>query len=297
MKRDVATTVMVVLIALLSLVACLYPQLDKRGNGPEQITSIRGEAVTLHGYGPYRHMPVDVAIQGIAQDLFSLAVGIPLLIVGLFASKKSARGKIFLTGVVGYFLVQYFMYLGMGTYNELFLLWAVLLFLALQTFIRLALGLRDETQSVPAKRRYVSVFLVANGILMAALWLQVIVGPLLDGSLYPAGLAHFTTMIVQGYDLAIFLPPSIMAGWAYGKGRKLGLVLAPVYSVFLSLQMANLLSKIVGMSLVGAAAGPALVMIPVLLAGAVAAAVLSLRNYSAQVAGLTTGRSLLTLTL
>lgn len=280
MKKDFTTTVMVVLIALLSLVACLYPQLDKRGDGPAQITSIRGESVTLHGYGPYRHMPVDVAIQGIAQDLFSLVVGIPLLIVGLFVSKKSARGNIFLTGVVGYFLVQYFMYLGMGTYNELFLLWAVLLFLALQTFIRLALGLRDEIQSVPTKRRYVSIFLVANGLLMSALWLQVIVGPLLDGSLYPAGLAHFTTMIVQGYDLAVFLPPSIMAGWAYGKGRKLGLVLAPVYSVFLSLQMANLLSKIVGMSLVGAAAGPALVMIPVLLAGAITAAILSLRNYS-----------------
>ncbi|OHD21410.1 MAG: hypothetical protein A2Y38_16030 [Spirochaetes bacterium GWB1_59_5] len=283
MKKDITTTVMAALIALLSLVACLYPQLDKRGSGPERITSIRGEQVTLHGYGPYRHMPADVAVQGIAQDLFSLAVGIPLLIVGIVVSKKSVRGKIFLTGVVGYFLVQYFMYLGMGTYNELFLLWAVLLFLSLQTFIRLALGLRDEMQSVPAKRRYVSVFLIANGLLMAALWLQVILEPLLQGSLYPVGLAHFTTMIVQGYDLAIFLPPSIMAGWAYGKGRKSGLILAPVYSVFLSLQMANLLSKIVGMSLVGAAAGPALVVIPVLLAGAVKAAALSLGNYSARV--------------
>ena len=282
MKKDTSTTVMVVLIALLSLVACLYPQLDKRGDGPVAITSIRGEVVTLHGYGPYRHMPVDVAIQGIAQDLFSLAVGIPLLIAGMFVSKKSVRGRIFLTGVVGYFLVQYFMYLGMGTYNELFLLWAVLLFLALQTFIRLALGLRDEMQSVPVKRRYVSIFLVANGLLMSALWLQVILGPLFQGNLYPAGLAHFTTMIVQGYDLAIFLPPSIMAGWAYGKGRKLGLVLAPVYSVFLSLQMANLLSKIAGMCLVGAVAGPALFVIPVLLAGAVMAAVFSLRNYVAQ---------------
>lgn len=279
MKKDTMTTALIVLIALLASVACLYPQLDRRGSGPVQITSFRGEPVTLHGYGPYRHMPADVATQGIAQDLFSLVVGVPLLIVGLLASKRSPRGKVFLTGVVAYFLVQYFMYLGMGTYNELFLLWALLLFLALQASIRLALNLRDESQSVPSRRRYVSIFLIANGILMVGLWLQVIVGPLLKGQLYPVGIAHFTTMIVQGYDLAIFLPPSIMAGWAFLKGKKLGLVLAPVYCVFLSLQMANLLSKIVGMSFVGAPIGPALLIIPLLLLGAIVAAVISMKTY------------------
>jgi hypothetical protein len=128
------------------------------------------------------------------------------------------------------------MYLGMGTYNELFLPWIALVFLSLNTFVRLALELRDESQSVPPRRRYLSVFLIVNGLLMAALRLQLILGPLLQGRLYPAGLSHFTTMIVQGFDLALFLPPSIMAGWAYGKGRKQGLVLAPVYAVFLSLQ-------------------------------------------------------------
>jgi hypothetical protein len=267
------------LIALLSLAACIYPQLDKRGTGPVVVTSIRGEEVVLHGYGPYRHMPADVAIQGIAQDLFTIIVGIPLLVAGIVMHRRSAKGTVFFTGVAGYFLVQYFMYLGMGTYNELFLPWTALVFLSLNTFIRLALGLRDEIQSVPPKRRYVSVFLIVNGLLMAALWLQLILGPLLQGRLYPAGLSHFTTMIVQGFDLALFLPPSIMAGWAYGKGRKTGLVLAPVYAVFLSLQMGALLSKIVGMSLTGVAVGPVIVIIPCLLAGALAAAFFALKAY------------------
>jgi hypothetical protein len=279
MIKDKSIPVMASLIAILSLAVCVYPQLDKRGLGPVTITSIRGKEVILHGYGPYRHMPADVAIQGIAQDLFTIVVGIPLLLAGIVLHRRSSKGRVFFTGVVGYFLVQYFMYLGMGTYNELFLPWIALVFLSLNTFIRLALGLRDERQSVPPKRRYVSVFLIVNGMLMAGLWLQLILGPIFKGSLYPAGLSHFTTMIVQGFDLALFLPPSIMAGWAYGKGRKSGLVLAPVYAVFLSLQMGALLSKIIGMSLTGVAAGPALVIIPCLLAGALAAAVIALRSY------------------
>lgn len=283
MKTDRTISVMAGLVAILSLIACLYPIIDTSGIGPSQITSIRGEEVTLHGVGPYRHMPAEVAIQGLAQDLFSLVVGLPLLVAGLGLYRKSVRGRVLLTGVTGYFLVQYFMYLGMGTYNELFLLWVVLLGLAFNLFTRLLLELRDGRQKVPARTRYVSVFLIANGVLMAALWLQVVLVPLIQGTLYPAGLAHFTTMVVQGYDLALFLPPSIVAGWAYGKGRKTGLVLAPVYAIFLSLQMGNLLAKIVGMSLQGTSAGPALVLIPGLLVGALAAAVLSLRNYREEI--------------
>jgi hypothetical protein len=113
---------------------------------------------------------------------------------------------------------------------------------------------------------------------MAALWLQLILVPLFAGTLFPAGLAHFTTLIVQGFDLAFFLPPSIMAGWAYGKGKSWGLYLAPVYAVFLSLQMGTLLAKIVGMTLTGVDAGPVLVIIPLLLLGALAAAFLSLKK-------------------
>jgi hypothetical protein len=93
------------------------------------------------------------------------------------------------------------------------------------------------------------------------------------------GLAHFTTMVVQGFDLAIFLPPSLFAGHRYLKRQEPGDLLAPAYAVFLSLQMSALLAKIVWMGRIGVSAGPALVMIPVLLAGAVAAALLALRPH------------------
>ena len=93
----------------------------------------------------------------------------------------------------------------------------------------------------PGRRRYVGGFLLVNGVLITLLWLQVIVSPLLAGRLYPAGLAHLTTMIVQGFDLALLLPASFVAGVAYLRRRPPGGLLAPVYAVFLVLQMLALL--------------------------------------------------------
>jgi uncharacterized membrane protein len=82
-------------------------------------------------------------------------------------------------------------------------------------------------------------------------------------------------MVVQGFDLALFIPMSIVAGVAYWRRDAAGEILAPVYAVFLSLQMAALLAKIIWMDAVGASAGPALVFVPVLLVGATIAAVLA----------------------
>jgi hypothetical protein len=203
------------------------------------------------GVGPYRHMPADVAVQGLAQDVVTLAVGVPFLLAALVWARRGARaGYLALTGAIAYLFVQYFMYLAMATYNELFLVWVALVLLSSHALFRLLLAFPPAAFTVEVsvrRRRYVGGFLVLNGGLIALLWLQVIVPPLLDGSLYPAGLNHFTTMIVQGFDLALLA----------------------------------LLAKIVWMHAIGVSAGPALVIIPVLLVGAVIAGVLALLPHRA----------------
>ncbi len=275
-------TRLILALATCAVAAAAAPFVFRSGPGPEQHTSVRDTEVTLYGVGPYRHMPADVAVQGLAQDLVTLAVGVPVLLVALGWARTGARaGHLALSGAVAYLFVQYVMYLAMATYNELFLLWVALVLLSSQALFRLLLAVPPATFSAGAissgRRRYVGGFLLVNGSLITLLWLQTIAPPLLDGTLYPAGLAHLTTMIVQGFDLALFLPPSFIAGWSYLKRRPLGDLLAPVYAVFLSLQMAALLAKIVWMAAVGVCAGPALVIVPLLLTGAVVAAVVSLR--------------------
>ncbi len=267
--------------ALLAAVAAAWPFVFGAGTGPFEHVSIRGETVEIYGYGPYRHMPADIAVQGLAQDLVTLFVAVPALIVTLMAARRGSRaGYVALTGVTGYLFVQYLLYLALATYNELFLIWVVLVLLASQCLIRLLLGASQIVEPIvwpPLTRRYVGGFLIVNGTLIGLLWLSVIVPPLVDGSLYPADLDHLTTMIVQGFDLALFLPPSLLAGYWFIRGREAGDVFAPAYAVFLALQMAAILAKIVWMSAIGVSAGPALVVIPALLAGALAAAWLVLR--------------------
>jgi hypothetical protein len=275
---------LILLIALLSVLAMLAtvtPLLFTAGPGPSEYMSVRGKPVELYGYGPYRHMPSDVAVQGLAQDLVTLFLGLPVLLLSLWLTyRRSKIGYLVLTGSVGYLFVQYTLYLAMAMYNELFLLWVALVLISFQVLVRLLIGgARLAATSTPpstAKRRFVGSFLIANATMIGLLWLNVVVPPLLDGTLYPEGLEHFTTMIVQGFDLALFLPPSVLAGYYYLRREPAGDLLAPAYAVFLSLQMAALLAKIVWMAAVGVSAGPALVIIPLLLIGAVSAAYLAL---------------------
>jgi hypothetical protein len=283
-------TPLVLVLAALVTVAAAVPFLRTDGPGPTLHTSVRGETVRLHGYGPYRHMPADVAVQGLAQDVVTLAAGVPFLLVALFWARRGSRaGHLALCGAVGYLLVQYVLYLAMATYNELFLLWVAIVLVAFQALVRLLLGVPGAVfEAAPVAlrtRRAVGGFLLVNGALITLLWLSTIVPPLLEGRLYPAELAHFTTMIVQGFDLALFLPPSLVAGYRFLRGRSPGALLAGTYAVFLVLQMLALLAKIVWMAAIGVSAGPALVIIPLLLLGAIAAASLSLRAQRGLVSG------------
>jgi hypothetical protein len=270
----------VILLALIATAASLAPFLLTSGCGPASHVSVLGEEIALHGCGPYRHMPADIAIQGLAQDLVTLAVAVPLLLVALVrARRQSLAARLVLTGTVAYLMIQYILYIAMATYNELFLLWVAAVLISSQVLVRLILLPLLPASTAPSARRYVGSFLILAGTLIAALWLSVLIPPLLDGSLYPAALGGLTTMVVQGFDLALFIPPALFAGYWYLRADRRGTLMAPVYAVFLSVQMLALLAKVIWMTVAGAGAGPALVMIPLLLAGALLAATLALRPY------------------
>jgi hypothetical protein len=273
-------TIPLLVLAGLVALAATVPIVVTSGPGPSTHISVRGEAVTIYGVGPYRHMPADVAVQGLAQDLVTLGLALPLLLGALLLARRGSRAAyLVVTGAVAYLVVQYALYLGLAMYNELFLLWVAILLVGSQLLYRLLLASPPAAYAVTTtrrRRRYVGGFLVTTGTLITLLWLSVVVPPLIEGTIYPAGLAHFTTMFVQAFDLALFIPPAFVAGVAYWRHRPHGELLAPVYCVFLAIQMPALLAKVVWMTAVGAGAGPALVLIPLLLVGAVVAAALAL---------------------
>jgi hypothetical protein len=283
MKRKQTITILIGAIIILSATAALVGIFTTGGPGNFGYETIRGETVTIYGKGIYKHMSADVAIQGIAQDVVTLFIGIPLLLFSLFGFRKSSvKNRFLLTGVTGYFFVTYLFYTAMGMYNELFLVYVTLLgltfFALFNLFISFDIKIISEYFSVKAPAKFTGGFLIFNSIAIALMWLGRVIPPLLDGSVYPVDLQHYTTMIVQGFDLGLLLPVSFVAGWLLLKKRPMGFLIGVPYIVFLSVLMSALTAKIIAMGINGVNIIPAVFIIPAINLVTIVCAVLMVKN-------------------
>ncbi|MBZ0178631.1 MAG: hypothetical protein K8F36_05005 [Melioribacteraceae bacterium] len=283
MKQNKILTILVLLIAAAAITASSFGIFSDDGKGVYEYQSIRGEEVMIYGKGIYKHMSADVAVQGIAQDYVTLLVGVPFLWAALFWSRKnSTKGMLLLSGTLLYFLVTYLFYLAMGMYNEMFLVYVFLTGSSFFAFV-VALFTFDfnkvkEVFSSHKLMRNTGVFLIINSVMVALLWLGIIVPPLLDGSIYPEQLQHYTTLIVQGFDLALLLPISFVVGILAVRKRGIGYLFASVYVVFLSFLMVALTSKILFMANTGQNVVPVIFIMPTIALIAIIFSVLILRS-------------------
>jgi len=267
MKDSKKIAALIGIITVLAGVSAATGIFSSGGTGTFQYESIRGATVDIYGKGVYRHMSADVAPQGIAQDVITLFVAIPALLVSfVLANRGSLRARFWLAGILGYFLVTYLFYLVMGMYNVLFLAYVVLLG---SSFFAFAICLMSfEAYNLPEMfsddipRKSASGFLIFNTVSIALLWLGVVVPPLLDGSVIPPQTEHYTTLIVQGLDLALLLPICFVSAILFLKHRPMGYLLAPIYLVFLTLMMMALTAKIIAMGMLGQEIFPVIVIIP-----------------------------------
>lgn len=100
--------------------------------------------------------------------------------------------------------------------------------------------------------------------MVALLWISRIIPPLVNGKLYPDGIQHYTTMIVQGFDLGLFLPIGFAIAYMALKGKPYGRFFLMVYMIFLSFLMGALCSKIAFMASTGANVFPIIFIMPVI---------------------------------
>ncbi|MEP0821934.1 MAG: hypothetical protein HRF44_03715 [Ignavibacterium sp.] len=269
MKRDKAIARLSVIIALAAGAAASVGIFSSGGPGPHLHETVRGTTVTIYGQGLYKHMSAEVAPQGIAQDYITLFVAVPELLASLlFAVRGSLKARFILAGTLGYFLVTYLFYLMMGMYNAMFLVYAVLLsssffalFLTLMSFDPTELPERFGSK---APAGFAGGFLILNAAAIAFLWLGVVVPPLMDGSIIPKEVEHYTTLVVQGLDLGLLLPIAVVSGILLKRRSPFGYLFAPVYLVFLSILMIALTAKLVAMASLGFSVIPAIFIIPTL---------------------------------
>ena len=231
MKNQKALRWLIPLIGLLALFAASTGVFYQRPGQPFPYTNHRGETVMINGQGLYFYDTVSMAAQQQGNDVITLTVGLPLLAISTWlAFRGSLRGRLLLTGTLGFFLYTYMSMAMLTSYNALFLVYVALFSLSLYAFIlsMMAFDMKTLPQHFSERlpRRWIAglMFLVGGFLLLA--WLGRIAPPLVQGET-PA-LENTTTLVIQAMDLGLIMPLAILAGVLLLRGSAWGYLLASV---------------------------------------------------------------------
>lgn len=231
MKNQFALKWLIPLIGLLALFAASTGLFYQNPGQPYPYTNHRGETVMLNGQGLYYYDTVSMAAQQQGNDLVTLVVGVPLLVISAWlAFRGSLRGRLLLTGTLGFFLYTYMSMSMLTSYNALFLIYVALFTLSLAAFVlsMMSFDLRELerhfSERLPRGWIAALLFLVGGFLLLA--WLGRIVPPLLEGQTPP--LENTTTLVIQAMDLGLVMPLAILSGILLLRRSPWGYLLASV---------------------------------------------------------------------
>ena len=229
------------LIFVLTLVATLAGLWPGTGT-PHTLTNFRGEQVTINARGLYYWDTVSSAAQTQANDLVTLLLGLPLLVISYWLTLRgSLRGRLLLTGTLAFILYTYITMCFGAAYNNLFLIYVALFSLSLFAFILSMLSFDLATLpghfSGKLPRRGIAALLFFAGAFLALAWLGRIAPTIFQGQI-PA-LENTTSMFIQAMDLGIIVPLCMLSGSLLLRRSPWGYLLASVAMMkFLTMGMA-----------------------------------------------------------
>lgn len=166
----------------------------------------------------YARDPPLIQPQEVGQDLVTLLVGVPMLVVGaLLAARGSLRGAIVTAGGFFYMVYAYLSYAVGTRFNALFLVY-VLVFSASAYGLAIALValMRDMPRVIawdrfPRRSLAITFFVIAA--VFAGMWLSDIVPAMLSGNPPRAAVQFETpTSVVHVLDLGVVLPLLTVTG-------------------------------------------------------------------------------------
>lgn len=197
-----------------------------------------------------------MAAQAIPQDIVTIILGIPLLLIALFFSRKGLiKGRLLLTGTLAYFLYTYTSYAFLCMYNQFFIIYVMLMSASLFAFVLSMLSFDIEklksnfSEKFPVK--FVGGFVLFCVTFIGLMWLKLILTPLLNGSV-PTVLEHYTTLVIQVMDLGFIVPSGIIAGILLIKKRPFGYLLASVITIKAITMLSAMTAMIIRQIIAGA---------------------------------------------
>ena len=218
------------LIFVLTLLAALAGVWPATGT-PYPLTTFRGEEVTINARGLYTWDTVSSAAQMQANDLVTLVLGLPLLAVSFWlAQRGSLRGRLLLTGTLGFILYTYMSMCFGAAYNQLFLVYVALFGLSLYAFILSMMSF--DLAALPARfsdrlpRRGIAGVFGFTAAFLALAWLGRIAATFAPGAI-PA-LENTTSLFIQAMDLALIVPLCVLAAVLLLRRSPWGYLLASV---------------------------------------------------------------------
>ncbi|MFK9091027.1 hypothetical protein [Bacillus salipaludis] len=234
MKHKRTISVLIFFILLFSILATSFAILGSQGQGPGEYEykSVFRETITLYGKGLYQHDSISMATQAIAQDYVTLFLGVPLLLFSLYLSGKGLlKGKLLLTGTLGYFLYTYASYSFLAMYNSMFLIYVLLMSLSFFAFTLAMMSFEIPRLPLSFKEKlpvtFIGCFLLAVSFVFGIMWLGKIVPPLFTQR-PPVGIEHYTTLVIQALDLGFVIPLGILAGILLMKRKPFGYLLSSI---------------------------------------------------------------------
>jgi hypothetical protein len=233
MKYKNTISLLVIIVAILSIFSTSYAIFSNQGPGEYEYKSIYGESVSIYGKGLYEHDSVSMAAQAIAQDYVTLFLGVPVLLLSFYLYRKGLlKGSLLLTGTLGYFLYTYASYSFLSMYNQLFLIYVALMSASFFAFTLMMMSFEIEnlpmffSEKMPVK--FIGGFLLFVSFVFGMMWTGKIGFPLMNNTPPPEDLQHYTTFVIQALDLGFVVPVGLLAGILLMIRKPFGYLLAPV---------------------------------------------------------------------
>jgi hypothetical protein len=160
----------------------------------------------------------------VGQDVISLVVGLPLLVVSVWLTARgSTRGLIVWTGTLFYFAYSYYFYV-IGGFNALFLVYIAVVSTSLYALLSLLFNTDPEAFKAcfgpRAPTRLVSSFLVGYSLLFALMWTGLSLSSAIAGK-RPDEVTHSVVAI----DCTVLLPLLFFGGLLLWRREAWGYVL------------------------------------------------------------------------
>lgn len=232
MKYSSTLKILIPLIGLLALFAAGMGLFYQSPGEPYPFTSQRGETVMINARDLYYYDTVSSAAQQQGNDVVTLFVALPLLVASTWMSiRGSLRGRLLLTGTIGFFLYTYLSMCMLTAFNGLFLVYVAIFGLSLYAFILCMMSFDLETLprhfSGRLPRGWIASLLFVIGAFLTLSWLGRVLSPLIQDT--PPLLDNATTMVIQAMDLSLVVPLAVLSGILLLRRSAWGYLLTSVF--------------------------------------------------------------------